>query len=120
MARSRAVFAHQGITAPVVAHFHPGPVASNQIQPLLWLVVLRVRAGQIVAGFGGAVATVFEGALAADHDQSSGVGEVGGEGFDGEGVQAPALHAPVTALAVGKKGVSFKLSSPWACLRSLG
>lgn len=120
VARARAVFAHQGVAPPVVAHFHPTPVASDQVQPLPWGVLLGQRARQVVTRFGGGVAGLFHRPLAAQDDQRSSVGKVCGERFDGEGVQTPGLHASVPGLGVGKKGVPFNASSPWACWSSLG
>ena len=120
VARTRAVFAHQRVAPPVVAHFHSAPVASDQLQPLPGRIFLGQRARQVIARFGGSVAGLFDRPLAAQYDQTAGVGKVGAEGFDVEDVQAPGLHASVARLGVGKKGVSFNPSSPWACWSSLG
>ena len=45
-------------------------------------------------------------------DQGSGERKVGGEWFDGEGVQVTDFDAPVPGLGLGKKGVPFKASIP--------
>ncbi len=45
VARARAIFSHQGIASPVIADFNPGPVSTDQIQPLLGPILLGQRAG---------------------------------------------------------------------------
>ena len=78
------------------------------------------RAGEVVAGFGGGEPGLFDGAFAAQDDQGSGKGEVGGQGFDGEGVEAAGFDSAVSGLGVGKKGVSCSASKPWAFLSRCG
>ena len=85
---------------------------ADKSQPLRGQIMLRPRTGEIIAGFGGAGPGLLDGALAAQDDQGSGEGEVGGEGFDGKGMQLPAFDPPVAGLGLGKKGVSFKASNP--------
>jgi len=115
VAGTRAVFAHQGVAPPVVADFDPAPVAADESQPLLRAVLIGRGAGQIVAGFAGGEAGLFDGSFAAQDDQGAGKGEVGGEGFDGEGVEATDFDASVARLGVGKKGVPGIASRRCAC-----
>jgi len=120
VAGARMIFSHQCVASPVVADFDPAPVSADEFQPLSGLVFFGRSAGQIVTGLGGGVAGLFNRALAAQNDQGSGEGKVGGEWLDGEGVQVTDFDASVPGLGVGKKGVSGKASIPWACLSRLG
>ena len=65
-------------------------------------------------GLGGGVAGLFDGARVAQDNQGSGEGEIGLQGFDGEGVQGAGFNASVSGLGVGKKGVSFNASKACA------
>jgi len=105
LAGTRTVFPHQHVTAPVIADFNPAPMSPDQSQPLRGRMLLRGCTGEIIPGFGSGDPGSFLGAVTAHHDQGPGKGEVGGEGFDGEGVEFPEFDAPVTGVAVGKKGV---------------
>ncbi len=44
---ARTVLAHHRVAPPVVADFHPAPVAANQPQPLLRSVFLRRDAAEV-------------------------------------------------------------------------
>jgi hypothetical protein len=120
VAGTRAVFAHEGVAPPVVADFDPAPVAADQPQPLLRAVGRGRRAGKIVTRFHGGESGRFDGALTAQHDQRAGKGEVGRQGFDGEGVEVADFDAAVAGLGVGKKGVSCRASSRRARWSNLG
>ena len=104
----------------MVAYFHTAPVSANKFQPLGRRVLARQSAGKIVARFGGGEPGLFDGALAAQDDEGSGKGEVGGQGFDGEGVEAAGFDPSATGLGVDKKGVSLRRSRFLACRNSLG
>ena len=104
----------------MVAIFHTGPVPPNQFQPAPRCVVWGRRAGQIVAGLGRRLAGLLDRSFAAHHDQRPGKGKIGGQGFEVESVQPPGLQPSVAAVAVDKKGASFKASSACACCSSLG
>jgi len=112
IARARSIFTHQDVTTPMIADFNPTPVSTNQSQPLLRSILFGRHAGEVISGFGGAGAGLFDGPLTAQHDQGSGKGELTLEGFDGKGVQLPGFDSPVTGLGLGKKGVSFNASNP--------
>jgi hypothetical protein len=120
VATARAVFSHERITSPVIADFHAAPMSANQLEPVAGTVLVGRRTGEVIAGFGGGVSGLFDGALATQNDQGSGKGEVGRQGFDGEGVEAAGFDPPVSGLGVGKKGVSCRASKPWAFLSRCG
>lgn len=120
LAAAGAVLAHEGIAAPVIADFHPAPVAANALEPLAGLVLARPGARQVIAGFGGGNAGLFGGPFAAQHDQGAGKREVGGQGFDGEGVEAAGFRAAMARFAVDKKGVPGSASNFFAIRCSLG
>lgn len=115
-----AIFPQERVAPPMVAHLDSGPVPPDEPQPLRLAVFVGQGAGKVVAAFGGRSAGFFEGALAAHDNQAAGKGEVGGQGFDGEGVELALLHPPVGAGGVGKKGVAGKASSFWACWKRRG
>jgi len=120
VAGARAIFAHQDIPSPVIADFDPAPVSPDQVQPLLGRKLRWWNAGQIITGLGRGGAGLFDGALTAHHDQSSGKGEACGERFDVKGMELPGFDPPVTGVVMGKKGVSLRASKPWACLKRVG
>src|SRR5580700_1239474 len=104
----------------MIADFDPAPVSPNQGQPLLGPMLLGRRAGQVIPRLGGGGSGFFDGPLAAQDDQGSGKGKVCPERFDVKGMQVADFDAPMPGLGLGKKGVSFKASMPWACLSRLG
>ena len=110
VAAARAVFSHKRIAPPVIANFHSAPVSANELEPRCGAVLVRYGAGEIVMGLGGGLAGSFDGAAVAQDDQGSGKGEIGCEGFDGEGVQVPDFDPSVSGMGVDKKGVSLRLS----------
>lgn len=120
IARTGAVFAHQGIAPPMVADFHSRPMPLDELEPLARGVISGRGARQVVARFGAAGRCLFYCAFAAQDDQRSGVGEVGLEWFDGKGVDGSFFHAAVTALGLDKKGVFWRPFSAWAFWSSLG
>ena len=109
-----AVLTHEGIAPPVIADFDSAPVSANEPQPLGRAVLVGQGAGEVVMGFGGGLAGLFDSAAVAQDDQASGKGEVGLQGFDGKGMQVSGFDAAVAGLGVGKKGVSLSASRPWA------
>ena len=120
VATAGAVFSHECIPPPVVADFHAAPVSANELEPLAGAILAGRRAGEVVAGFVGGEPGLFDSAFAAQDDQGSGKGEVGGQGFDGEGVEAAGFDSAVSGLGVGKKGVSCSAFKPWAFLSRCG
>ena len=120
VATAGAVFSHERIPPPVIADFHAAPVSANELEPLARTVLAGRGTGKVVAGFGGGQSGLFDGAFAAQDDQGSGKGEVGGQGFDGEGVEATGFDPTVSGLGVGKKGVSCRASKLCAFLSRWG
>ena len=120
VASARTVFAHEGISPPVVADFNPAPVAADEFEPLGGIVLVGAGAGEVVTAFGSGERGFFDRAFATQDDQGSGKGEVGFHRFDGEGEEAPEFNAPSSGLGVGKKGVSSKESKAWAVLSRPG
>ncbi len=45
IARTRPIFAHQDIPAPMVANFYAAPMSANELQPLGGAVVFRFGTG---------------------------------------------------------------------------
>ena len=120
VAAAGAVFALEHIALPMIADFHAAPVAANQREPLVRAVLLRPGAGQIIMGFGGGPAGLFDRALVAQDDHGAGSGEVRGQRFDGEGMNLADFNPSVGGLGVGKKGVSGSASRPGASLKRPG
>jgi len=112
---ARTVLAHHRVAPPVVADFHPAPVAANQPQPLLRSVFRGRDAAEVVAAFRAGGPGLFERPLAAQHEQAARIGEVGGEGFDRKGVEPTRFDAAVPGFGLDKKGVPFRASNAWAC-----
>ena len=120
LTRPGAIFAPKDIALPMVADFHPGPVAADQRVPLRRTALGWLGTRQIEPAFVGGPAGGFDGALAAHDDQAAGEGEVGRERFEGEGVQAAVFDPAVAAGALEKKGVAGKASSACAWASNLG
>jgi len=120
IAGAGSILAHQDITPPMIADFDSAPVTTDESQPLIRAVLFGLGAGEVVAGFDRGFTRLFDGPLAAQDDQGSGVGEVSLHRFDGEGVQVTDFDAPVAGVGVGKKGVSFSASKARACRSRLG
>ncbi len=116
VARAGAVFAPDGVAAPVVADFDAGPVALDEREPLGRRVRGGLGAGEAVTDFVGGDG----GAGAAHHDHGAGVGEVSGEGFDREGVDASGEDAAVAGIGEKKRDVDAWALSASACASSLG
>ena len=112
IAAAGAVLAHEGIAPPVITDFDSAPVSANEPQPLGRTVLVGQGAGEVVMGFGGGLAALFDGAAVAQDRQASGKGEVGFQGFDGKDVQVSGFDAAVAGVGVGKKGVSLSASRP--------
>lgn len=115
-----AVLAPAGVAAPMVADFNAGPVALDEREPLRGGVRGGFGAGQIVADFGGGDGGAFDRAGAAHHDQGARVGEVGGQRFDREGVDAAGDNAAVAGIGAEKKGVGAWALSDSACASNVG
>lgn len=120
VARARAVLAPDGVAAPVVADFDAGPVALDEREPLGRSVRGRLGAGEVIADFVGGDGGALHRAGAAHDDHGAGVGEVGGERFEREGVDASGDDAAVAGIGEEKKGVEVWALSASACASSLG
>ena len=120
VAGTRTIFSHQHIAPPMIADFNPAPVPADQLQPLCRPILLRGRAGEVVARFFGGVSALFVRPLRAHYDQSSGKGKIGCQRFDGKSVEVAHFDAASGVMGVGKKGVLGNAFNPWACLRRLG
>jgi len=118
--RARAVLAPEGVAAPVVADFDAGPVALDELQPLRRSVRGGLGTGEVVADFVGGDGGALYGAGAAHDDHGAGVGEVGGERFDREGVNATGDDATVAGLGEEKKGADAWALRASACASSVG
>lgn len=112
IARARTIFTHQDVATPMIADFNPTPVSTNQSQPLLRSILFGRYAGEVISGFGGTGAGLFDGPFAVQDDQGSGKGKLALEGFNSKGVQLPGFDSPMAGLGLGKKGVSFNASNP--------
>ena len=88
------------MAAPVIAAFHAGPMAADQLVPLGRRAFRRFQTGEIKPGLLGGDAGFLGVDLAAHHDEAAGAGETGGIGLEGEGVQA-ALFGPAVAVLGG-------------------
>lgn len=104
IARAGAVLAPNSVAAPVVADFDAGPVALDEREPLRRGVRGGFGAGQIEADFVGGDGGAFHCAGAAHDDHGAGVGKVGGERFEREGVEAAGDDAAVAGIGQEKKG----------------
>lgn len=120
VAGPRAVFAPDGVAAPVVADLDAGPVALDEREPLRRGVRGGFGAGQVVADFGGGDGGALHRAGAAHDDQGARAGEVGRERFDGKGVDAAGDEAAVAGIGEEKKGVCARALHASACASSLG
>ena len=106
IAAAGAVFAAQGITAPVVAIFYSAPVGTDEVDPAFVRALRRLLTGEVVSGFEGGFAGLFLGATALDCNQGTGEGKVDGDGFDWPQDQAALFDSPVTGLGLDKRGDS--------------
>ena len=120
IAAAGAVFPHEYIASPVITDFHAAPVATNQRQPLAGTVFFRSGAGKIIVGLGGGQPRLFDRPLIMLNNQSARKGEVRRQRFDGEGMEPTEVNSSVVRLQIGKKGVSWSASRPWACLKRPG
>jgi hypothetical protein len=71
----------------VIADFNSAPVSADEAEPLQGAVMSRGSTGEVIMWFGGAATGLFDGARVTQNNQGSGEGEIGFQGFDGEGVQ---------------------------------
>lgn len=120
LAAAGAVFAQEDVPSPVVADFHAAPVAANEGEPLLRLILFRVGAGKVIVRLGGSQAGLFDGALVAQDDHGVGSGEVRRQRFDGEGMDLAGFDAAMGGVGPGKKGGFWSASRPWACFNRRG
>lgn len=113
---ARSVLAPKVIAPPVVAAFHPGPMAADELVPLRGGAFGGFLTGEIIAGLSRGRAAFLGVNLAAHYDEAAGSGKAGGIGLDGEGVQAALFGAAVAAVVGEKKGVSLSAAqaSAWA------
>jgi len=115
-----AIFPHEHIAPPVIADFHPAPVAASERQPLVGAVLFRGGAGKIIVRFGGRLSGLFDRPFVMLNDQGACIGEIRRQRFNGEGMEPPEVNPSVSGLEIGKKGVSGSASKLWACLKSRG
>lgn len=120
IAAAGAIFAHERIAPPVIAVFHPTPMAPNEDQSLAGAVLVRRGAGKIIVRFSGGQARFFDRPLAMLNDPGARIGEVRRQWFDGEGMEPPEVNSFVAGLEIGKKGVLGSASRLWGCLKSRG
>jgi hypothetical protein len=99
------VFTPDGVATPVVADLDSAPVATDEFLPLRRGAVGWFLAGEVVAGFSGSLAGLFDGDLTAYDDDTACEREVGGGGVEGEGGESADLYPPVPGGGVDKKGV---------------
>ena len=105
VAGAGAILTHDGVSTPMVADFHSGPMSADELEPLSRAVMVWPKAGQVVAGFIAADAGLFDRAPATHDNQPSGMGEIGFERFDGEGMHGAFFNASVANSVFFKKGV---------------
>lgn len=117
VAGAGAIFAAEGVALPVIADFHAGPVAPDELLPLGGRALVGLSAGEIKPGFGGGFRGGFDGALAAHNDQAADEGKVGLERIAGEGMDAAGFDAAVPAARFEKKGGSGRALQASACWR---
>jgi len=120
IAAAGAVFPQEHIAPPVIADFHPAPVATKEGQPLAGAVLFRVGAGKIIVRLGGGATGLFDRPLVMLDDQGARIGEVHRQRFDGEGMELADFNPSVGGFRLGKKGGFGSASKPWACLKRLG
>jgi hypothetical protein len=94
----------------MIADFNAAPVSADELEPLQGAVLSPGSTGEVIMWFDGGVAGLFDRARVAQDNQGSGEGEIGFQGFNGEGMQGAGFNASVSGLGVGKKGVSFSAS----------
>ncbi len=87
---------------------------TNELEPFSTRVLLRFSAGKVIARLGAGRSALLERAVAAYHDQRPGVGKIGVQRLDGEGVDGAGLYAAVPGSGLLKKGVWLSRSSAWA------
>ena len=100
------VFAHAGVTHPVVAAFAAAPVAAGQLCKAAGTVGCRGMAGGVEGDRG--LFVLVEGGGALDHDQRARSGQSGLQGFEGIDFYLALIAASVAGVrlfGVGKKGV---------------
>ena len=117
IAGAGAIFAPEGVALPVIADFHAGPVAADELLPLGGSALVGFSAGKIKPGFVGGFPGGFDRALAAHDDQAADEGEVGLERIAGEGMDAAGFDAAVPAAGFEKKGVPGRALQASACWR---
>ena len=77
----------------MITDFNSAPVSADEVEPLQGAVLSRGSTGQVIMWFGGGVVGLFDSAHVAQDNQGSGEGEIGFQGFDGEGVQGAGFNA---------------------------
>lgn len=105
VAGAGAVFAPEGVTAPMVADLDAGPVALDEGEPLRRGVRVGLGTGEVVAHFVAGAGGARHRAGAAHDDQGARVGEVDFERFNGEGVDPTGDDPAVAGIGEEKKGV---------------
>ena len=99
------VFAHAGVTHPVVAAFAAAPVTAGQLAEAAGAAGCRTMAGGV--GGGGGLFVFVEGAGALDDHQTPRSGKSGLQEFERIDLYAALVQAPVAGVGffgVGKRG----------------
>ena len=89
-------------------------MAANQGQPLLRAVLIVGDTGKVVMGFDRGEPGLFNRSLVTQDNQGADEREIGGQGFDGEGIEVAGFDPSVSGLALDKKGVLGRASKAWA------
>src|SRR5437867_13408378 len=105
------------ITPPMISHLNASPVPANERQPLSRAVLFGQRAGEVIVGFGGSLASFLNQAGVADHDPAARKREVSLHGFDGEGMHATGFDSSVAGFGDDKRGAPLSAWNFWACFK---
>lgn len=111
------IFSEDDVAPPMISDLNTRPMPANERQPLGRTVMLGRCAGQVVVRFGGGLIGFLDASSIAQHNQTSGKGEVRLQGFYGEGVQGTGFDPSVSGFGDGKKGVPWSASRRCACLK---
>jgi hypothetical protein len=89
-------------------------MATNQLKPLLGAGLIGGDTGKVVMGFDRGDPGLFNRAFVPQDNQGASEREIGGQGFDGEGIEVAGFDSSMSGLAVDKKGVLGRASKAWA------
>ena len=108
IACARAIFPHDSITSPMVADFNTTPMTTNEIDPLLWAIVLWQGTGDVVAYFSRCLASFFASNLSAQDYQRTREGEVDSGWINFKDIDTTNRCAAMTSIALSKEGSCFQ------------